>query len=180
MSGGLTGEPEGGSASAAPRSSAGAEEAGSMDAVIASIRQIIRGDEPQLATGAGEVATARGGDGVLRLDPSMLVSEPAAAPAPVTPPLSSSRPEPAAHSEQTLAPEPAPAPAPFLPAGATSVGALLQLAGRTAAATGGGLTVETLVRESLRPLLTSWLDTHLPPIVERIVRIEVERLLNRG
>lgn len=44
---------------------------------------------------------------------------------------------------------------------------------------GAGITVEQLVREALRPLLKDWLDHHLPPIVETIVRSEVERSRRR-
>lgn len=40
----------------------------------------------------------------------------------------------------------------------------------------GALTVEELVRQALKPVLKQWLDAHLPPIVEGIVRSEVERL----
>lgn len=39
-----------------------------------------------------------------------------------------------------------------------------------------GVTVEDLVLETLRPMLKSWLDAHLPGIVERIVTREVRKL----
>jgi uncharacterized protein len=35
------------------------------------------------------------------------------------------------------------------------------------------------VREEIRPLLKSWLDANLPPIVERLVRTEIERVVGR-
>jgi cell pole-organizing protein PopZ len=38
---------------------------------------------------------------------------------------------------------------------------------------GGGMTVEALVREMLRPMLTEWIDTHMPAIVERLVKQEI-------
>jgi cell pole-organizing protein PopZ len=41
---------------------------------------------------------------------------------------------------------------------------------------GAGLTLEDIVREALRPLLQSWLDEHLPDIVERLVREEIARV----
>jgi cell pole-organizing protein PopZ len=44
----------------------------------------------------------------------------------------------------------------------------------------GGLTIEDVVREELRPLLKSWLDTHLPPLVEKLVQVEIERVVNRA
>jgi cell pole-organizing protein PopZ len=37
-------------------------------------------------------------------------------------------------------------------------------------------TLEDLVREMLRPLLKAWLDDNLPPLVERLVRMEIERV----
>jgi hypothetical protein len=46
--------------------------------------------------------------------------------------------------------------------------------------TGDGLLVETLVRMAVEPMLKAWLDTHLEPIVERIVRREVERLARKA
>jgi uncharacterized protein len=41
---------------------------------------------------------------------------------------------------------------------------------------GSGRTVEDLVEDVLRPLLRSWLDAHLPSIVERLVREEIARV----
>ncbi|WP_029073734.1 DUF2497 domain-containing protein [Kaistia adipata] len=40
-------------------------------------------------------------------------------------------------------------------------------------------TIDDLVREMLRPMLKTWLDTNLPPLVERLVREEIERLSRR-
>ncbi len=40
-------------------------------------------------------------------------------------------------------------------------------------------TLDGLVREMLRPMLKTWLDAHLPEIVERIVALEVARVLGR-
>ena len=40
-------------------------------------------------------------------------------------------------------------------------------------------TLEDLVSEMLRPLLRDWLDANLPPLVERLVREEIERV-SRG
>jgi cell pole-organizing protein PopZ len=42
-----------------------------------------------------------------------------------------------------------------------------------------GRTLEDVVRELLRPLLTDWLDRHLPAIVEEKVQAEVERIARR-
>jgi uncharacterized protein len=39
---------------------------------------------------------------------------------------------------------------------------------------------EQMTREMLQPMLRHWLDTHLPNIVERLVREEIERVARRG
>jgi uncharacterized protein len=41
-------------------------------------------------------------------------------------------------------------------------------------------TLEDLVREMLRPMLKTWLDDNLPPLVERLVRAEIERVSRNG
>ncbi len=43
-----------------------------------------------------------------------------------------------------------------------------------------GLTIEDIVREEIKPLLKSWLDAHLPSLVERVVRSEIERVIDRS
>ena len=44
---------------------------------------------------------------------------------------------------------------------------------------GSGHTIEDLVKEMLRPMLKEWLDTNLPPMVERYVEREIARLTRR-
>ena len=39
---------------------------------------------------------------------------------------------------------------------------------------------ERLTREMLRPMLKSWLDEHMPPLVERLVRSEIARITRGG
>ena len=41
-------------------------------------------------------------------------------------------------------------------------------------------TVEDLVQDMLRPMLKTWLDVNLPPMVERLVRAEIERISRGG
>ena len=41
-------------------------------------------------------------------------------------------------------------------------------------------TLEEIVREMLRPLLQTWLDDHLPGIVERLVREEIARVIGEA
>lgn len=44
---------------------------------------------------------------------------------------------------------------------------------------GDAKTIEELVQEMLRPMLKMWLDDNLPPLVERLVREEIERVARR-
>lgn len=61
-----------------------------------------------------------------------------------------------------------------------SVGSLLRTisADRSVGIGRQGITLEDMVREELRPLLKSWLDTNLPDLVERVVRAEINKLMN--
>ncbi len=44
----------------------------------------------------------------------------------------------------------------------------------------GGETIEDMVRAMLKPMLSEWLDAHLPDIVERLVEEEIQRLSRSG
>jgi cell pole-organizing protein PopZ len=85
--------------------------------------------------------------------------------------------------------EPAPAPA-FVPPPKTEGSLLSDVAARASASAFGslhaavamppsGLTLDEVVRELLKPLLASWLDEHLPRIVEAKVEEEVQRIARR-
>lgn len=65
---------------------------------------------------------------------------------------------------------------------AASMGELLRAVTqeRAASVNRGGPTIEDVVREEVRPLLKEWLDNHLPGIVERAVRAEIERVARGG
>jgi cell pole-organizing protein PopZ len=67
-------------------------------------------------------------------------------------------------------------------AAASSVDGLLRMltASRSTQTHRGGPTIEDLVREEIRPLLKEWLDSHLPGLVERQVRSEIERVVGRS
>ncbi len=43
-----------------------------------------------------------------------------------------------------------------------------------------GITLEDIVREMLNPMLREWMDDNLPPMVERIVQKELEKLARRA
>ncbi len=51
---------------------------------------------------------------------------------------------------------------------------------RGAQVSSGGPTIADLVREEMRPMLKAWLDSNLPPLVERLVRAEIERVISRA
>lgn len=44
----------------------------------------------------------------------------------------------------------------------------------------GDATVSDIVKEMLRPMLREWIDENLPPIVERVVRREIQKLVDRA
>jgi cell pole-organizing protein PopZ len=44
----------------------------------------------------------------------------------------------------------------------------------------GDRTLEEIVRETLRPLMSAWLDRHLPGLVERLVREEIARVVGEA
>jgi cell pole-organizing protein PopZ len=130
----------------------------SMEDILASIRRILSEDEA--APGTAEPAAPPGEPVVLALQESMIVAEP-------TPPPS---------------PEPQPAAAPAPQAG-DSIAQMLRtlIAEREQVAVrAGGPSLEDLVRAEIRPLLQQWLDTNLPPLVERLVRAEIERVVGRA
>ncbi|CAH0204622.1 DUF2497 domain-containing protein [Roseomonas sp. CECT 9278] len=171
---------------------AGAAPAGvasdqSMEDILASIRRILNEDEAQPSPDGAAAPAAE-----------------EAAPAPAAAPAAPGEPEPLLLTEDMMVPEPA-APAPALPAAqpaialpeagldsllapavaaaaTASVGQLLRAVSseRGATVTRGGPSIEDVVREELRPLLKSWLDQHLPAIVERLVRAEIERVTGRA
>lgn len=175
-----------------------------MEDILASIRRILNEDESAAGTVPPPGAPPASAEPEpLALTEEMMVAPPAsaggpdagepgrpaaaaaedaaAAPSPVTEgkpmphaPEEAPRPTPAASAE-LLAPAAA-------AAAAASVGSLLRAvaAERHAAVSRGGPTIEDLVRDELRPLLKDWLDHHLPPLVERLVRAEIERVVGRA
>ena len=42
------------------------------------------------------------------------------------------------------------------------------------------LTLEGMIREMLRPLLKEWLDRNLPYLIERLVKKEIDLMINRA
>jgi uncharacterized protein len=153
----------------------------SMEDILASIRRILAEDEVVPAPAAAP-APANEDRNVLVLDNSMMVKAPTSGP-----------PEPIPSAPELVAPEPEPVPLAAASAGdlvapeaaeaaAQSVGSLLRtLAGeRTMPVRSGGPTVEDIVRDAVRALIKEWLDANLPSLVERLVRVEIERVVGRA
>ncbi len=176
-----------------------------MEDILASIRRIL--NEEEVPAEAAEPIEAPADDDVLVLDQSMMVSagehsrdaietEPEPEP-PVpevelaahgAPPPIEAEPSYKETASNQARPIEAPAKlsdlmAPETAAAATSlVGSLVRSlsADRATKVYSGGPTLEDLVRAELRPLLKDWLDAHLPPLVERLVRTEIERVVGRA
>ncbi len=136
----------------------------SMEDILASIRRILSEDEAP-AAGSSPAEARPAGEGVLVLDPAMMVPEPGA-PGPLP---------------EAPSPPPAGLVAPAAAAAASSSveGLLRALTERATRVSSSGPTIEDIVREELRPLLKAWLDANLPPLVERLVRAEIERVVGR-
>ena len=170
-----------------------------MEDILASIRRILSEDEaaPVAPTAPPPVAE----DDVLVLDASMRVDPPGLEgpePMPPEPALSraadpfdsaSAAPLPVGEAPSAAAPQPVTSPAvtpiliaPEAAAAAASVDSMVRgiTTERGMLVHAGGPTIEDIVRAELRPLLKQWLDTHLPPMVERLVRAELERVIGRA
>ena len=175
----------------------------SMEDILASIRRILNEDEA--AAQAAEVAEVAQPEAPTAEEPE--APPPPRAPAPefAPPPIAPSPPPPAARSgpepldltaDMLVSPPVQAASAPRMAmddasgliapaaaaAAAASVGSLLRAVSseRGSQVYRGGPSIEDLVREEIRPILKDWLDMHLPPLVERLVRAEIERVVNRG
>lgn len=161
----------------------------SMEDILASIRRILSEEDPA----ATEPDFGADPDETLILDETMLAPEQAppaasAPPAPVGPvvafdPLPELIGEATSPAELRRPDDDARLLAPETEAmAAHSVSSLMRslASDRHVATHRGGPTIEDLVREEIRPLLKSWLDVHLPPLVERVVRSEIARLTAQG
>lgn len=163
-----------------------------MEDILASIRRILAEEEG--TPPATPTAPAGVDDGVFQLDASMMLADaiaPSAAPPPADPLLEAmpAQAGPPSAKEAVAPPGPLglpPSPTLMAPetaaAAATSVGSLVRTltAERTTQVYTGGPTIEDMVRAELRPLLKQWLDANLPGMVERLVRVEIERVLGRA
>lgn len=182
------------------------EEEPSIEEILASIRQIISDDdeeakpaeaapapepEPEPAVEEEIVSFPEEEEDILELNQP--VEDPV--PEPMEVDLMD-------HEEEAPAPapEPPPAPAPkprepdaVLPpmedfedealftrnVESTAYSAISGLAAKAAVERHGGRTIEDVVRDELRPMLRQWLDKNLPPLIERLVQDELERVTKR-
>ena len=187
-----------------PESAEGAEGAEAangeeplMEDILASIRRILSEEEEE----AEAQATADAGAG---MDMDSFALEPEPEPAPEPEP----EPEPAPAPEHAPPPPPAPEPTParvpladvlqLTPEMVTSeiisaptVTAATDILADLARAildrrdiavdeAGRNMTLEGMVREMLKPLLREWLDRNLPYLIERLVKKEIDTMINRA
>ena len=172
----------------------------SMDDILASIRKILNEDDTQPATAPAAApppaaaAVVPEEDEVMDLTSDMMIAPPpteaAAAVEPELPAVApvaeraAPPPPPAPPVPQPQAlPQPSLVSLPVAAAAAASLGQLSRAVAQDRAASVSrsmGLSIEDVVREEVRPLLKEWLDAHLPPLVERLVRAEIERVMARA
>jgi len=148
-----------------------------MEEILASIRRILNDDAaiaPHLA--ANPTMSEPEGPDVFELEHSMIVEETGEPEAVPAAPMEAHVQEPEEPVHMGEPDEPLLAPSAAAAASA-SMGALVRVLGqRQTPIYHGGPSLEDIVRDELRPILKTWLDEHLAPLVERTVRAEIERL----
>ena len=148
----------------------------SMEEILSSIKRIIAEDSE------AALSPQRG-------------SKRAASPAPIADPVPDPHEPEVLELTEAVEAEPAPAPAkkaahgaheakPSLVSEQTAEASRSQLAALSALVVKpevtGSDTLEGMVREMLRPMLSEWLEARLPDIVERMVAREISRITDRG
>ena len=153
----------------------------SMDEILASIRRILSEDDgvaalrsplrPRAGDDVLELTEALNDDGSVRhLAPAALVTAEAEAPV-----VSDTRTEQAAPRPEATSAEPEPRLVSDTASEAVAASfARLTEVGRV---DGTNRSLDDLVRETLRPMLQTWLDENLPDLVERLVRAEIARVV---
>ena len=176
-----------------------------MEDILASIRRILNDEEPGAAPAHPALESlAQVAEPPLALTEAMLVTEPTRLAAVA---LTPSEPLPEQPALVALAPVPPP-PVQAMPAmveaappwadhaladqllapaaaaaASAAMGQLMRAVTQDRGAPvqrSGGPSIEDVVREELRPMLKQWLDQHMPPMVERLVRAEIERVVSRA
>jgi cell pole-organizing protein PopZ len=164
----------------------------SMEEILASIRSIIADDrETAPASPAPKPAAAPAGPQIVYSNdaptpPPRAVSE---TPARVEPaPLEPVAPRvvwrmPGAEAVALASPPPAEAAAPEAPLVSAQTDRVVSAAFDALSASlalQSAELAENMTRELLRPMLKTWLDEHLPSLVERLVRAEIQRVARGG
>jgi cell pole-organizing protein PopZ len=182
----------------------------SMEDILASIKRVIKeGEAPPARRAPAPPARDDDeptGDQILELNEPLSAPEPLPAPEPVAPPPASFAPPRVSQPfdgrvtvpvppAPVLNDTPEPAPTPF-----TAASPLIDepsvVSAATVQATRGALgalsklivkpdpdsdgTLEGLVREMLRPMLSDWLDQNLPNLVEQMVAREIAKITKQG
>jgi cell pole-organizing protein PopZ len=114
---------------------------------------------------------------VTSVAPPPMMTPPPAAPAAKQPPLETKMPE----NQDNFQPPASLVSDQVTAAAANSIGAMLRsmTAEKSVAISRQGVTIEDMVRDEIRPLLKAWLDTNLAGLVERVVRSEIEKVMER-
>ncbi len=160
----------------------------SMEEILASIRKIISDDnDPATANGAAAGADVLELTQMVQEDGSVVDMKSSASFDPPMPPSAPEKPKaaPAAMSPASNLVSP--------PAASAAAAALSSLASTveieklasappmTATFIGNGArTLEDMTMELMKPLLKEWLDKNLPPIVDRLVQKEIERISKKA
>jgi len=152
-----------------------------MDEILASIRRILAEDDNVVApfssrsrnnAGVLDLTEAINDDGTVRHISPIAMVQPEMPP----PKLPDGRIEPAAPRPGDVSDDPRLVSAAASQAVAASFAQLADASRRGE----GNRPLDDVVRETLRPLLQAWLDEHLPPLVERLVREEIARVVGAG
>ena len=61
-----------------------------------------------------------------------------------------------------------------------AVEAFAKLSARSAISHTSGISIEDVVREEIRPMLRDWVDEYLPPLIERLLQEELDRVSRRA
>lgn len=159
-----------------PRGAPPAEPDPSMEDILASIKRILNSTEeeeaaseevsvqpePKMAESASVTAEKPvEAEEVFILDPTMMVNETMSTTT-ETPEAPLASPDTAAAASQSMG---------ALKRALSERNAMIQ---RT-----GSLSLEDIVRDEVRPMIKNWLDTHLAPVVERLVRAEIQRVVEK-
>lgn len=167
------------------------EEEPSIEEILASIRQIISDDdeEGEEEKEVVEDPVRHERDDVLELTEEDLVeqteSEPEPEEEPVEVDMRDREEEIEVEAEPDPMPEPQPVPSEILSsatqeAAMSSISKLATKMPINSSRSYDGVTLEDIVRELLHPMLREWMDKNLPPMVERTVQKELEKLARRA